>query len=385
MLPEPRTPSQLKSLHLFRALLREATYLPDQAARSYFRRYIVARFKSYHPSPAGHVPNKSPTGFKRRKPAVLDARTRPMQRLAQKRLNYLRRANQGEVSCLERVLYMTYGRMGPRRYTLLNELLRPEHEEAGASAGKQLSPLQKLYYSNRRWLEFFDAPKKTGDNEQHIEISTRYPRLKAVINSQVHKGIALGREIRRPMVVTAIRNIWERPMPIKRARNNIRRWYAYTLTRTLPPLPGEEWDRLRALANGEEKWRDFVPRRRSAKEEPEDPLEKTREDIELALALNRPSKADLPAGKERPHTITARFMQRLYSRMMRYCCKIDWNEERKKWVVIWPSPKETLPAVYTAPADDSLFSGVDNKGRLPRSTVRKEKEAATPTTGTETG
>ena len=36
--------SHTKSLHLLRSLLREASYLPDATARTYFRLYIVARF-----------------------------------------------------------------------------------------------------------------------------------------------------------------------------------------------------------------------------------------------------------------------------------------------------------------------------------------------------
>lgn len=39
----------LTVLHIFRALLRQCTYLPDPAARQYMHRHIVSRFRDYHP------------------------------------------------------------------------------------------------------------------------------------------------------------------------------------------------------------------------------------------------------------------------------------------------------------------------------------------------
>ena len=127
------TPSQTRSLHLLRSLLREASYLPDATARDYFRRYIVARFKAYQPRPNATasfdvqaVDKYRHKSFKRRHIGVISERTAQQQRKAQKGLNLLRRANQGETPCLQKVLWFTYGRLGRRKYALLDDLLKPD-------------------------------------------------------------------------------------------------------------------------------------------------------------------------------------------------------------------------------------------------------------------
>ncbi|KAF2245326.1 hypothetical protein BU26DRAFT_567923 [Trematosphaeria pertusa] len=373
-----QTASNLRSIHLLRALLREASYLSDAHARQYFRRYIVNRFRAYQPTHnatasihAQAVDKLRHRGFRRRHISIINERTRAMQRKAQKGLNYLRRANLAEAPCLEKILLFTYGRMGRRKYALLEHLLRPDAvakdtTEEGA-ADEELAPLQKLYYSNERFLSFFDAPKQKSNTEYVIDISDRYSRLKAVVKSQCQNGVALGRGLKRPNLVTPIYNVWQRPMPVKRARNNVRRWYAETMTRLLPPLPDEEWDSIQAMISGK-KWISFVKTRTRAV--PLDPEPRQEEDqfktlVHDALALDKPSKADRPAGVDRPHTLNPRFMQRLYAKIHTYCCKLEWNDERNKWVAVWGSPLHGLsPRLYSTPVDATLFAGVDEEGNV---------------------
>ncbi|KAF2650827.1 hypothetical protein K491DRAFT_608128 [Lophiostoma macrostomum CBS 122681] len=355
------SPSNLKSIHLLRALLREASYLPDANARTYFRHYIVARFKAYQPKRnATRVERPKDVGFSRRNNSTITERTRPKQRKAQKGLNYLRRVNLGERSCLEKVMFFAYGRVGKRRYALLEKLLGPDAPPEGESA-----PLQQLYYSNQRFLQFFDAPEKKTDAELTIDISTRYPRLHAVVKSQVVRGISMHRAIKGPKLTTSRLNAWERPMPIKRARNDVKRWYADTMSKLLPPLPDDEYNKLRGLASGEEKWTDSIPRRISAKsvDSPADDFELPHSVLQDGLALNKPSKADRPGGKQRPHNVTPRMMRRLYARILHLSCKLEWNEERSKWTATWGTLKDTTLKVYSAPVDEALFAGVDRSGR----------------------
>ncbi|KAF2676897.1 hypothetical protein K458DRAFT_424385 [Lentithecium fluviatile CBS 122367] len=364
-----QTAWQLKSVRLLRALLREASYLPDANARDFFRRYIVNRFRAYQPrrnatgtTDAKAVEKYRHRSFRRREDGIIIERTRAMQRKGQLGLNYLRRAAMGEAPCLQKILLFTYGRMGRRKYSLLEDLLRPDEPEEGPA------PLQKLYYSNQRFLSFFDAPKPKGSNFI-IDISDRYSRLKAVVRSQSQKGIGLGKDIKRPHLQTPIHNIWQRPMPIKRARNNVKRWYAETMTRLLPPLPNEEWDSLQAMIDGT-KWISFVKRRTPALELhpcPTDDDDQFTLFLHKALTLEKPSKADRPAGSDRPHTINTRFMRRLYSKILVYCCKLEWNEERSTWVVVWGRGLSRINnRLYSAPTDDSLFAGVNDEGKLIR-------------------
>ena len=367
-------PQHTKSIHLLRALLRESTYLPDAHARQYFRRYIVARFKAYQPkqnATASYavqaLERYRHRAFKRRQLSVIVERASKLQRKAQKGLHYLRRANQGELLCLRKVLLFTYGRMGRRKYALLNEVLKPDPVMDGGKlidppdlAGP--APLQKLYYSNQQFLKYFDAPKVANKNSHVINISDRYSRLRATLRSQQQKGIAVHTQLKRPHMKTPIHNIWMRPMPIVRARNNVRRWYASTMTRLLPPLPADEWDYLRAMICKEKHVGIVKPRAHPAAKHPSDLMHTITEGLDLFTL----SRADRPrgGGAMRPHAITPKFMRKMYHRLLQLCCKVEYDEQRAQWIATW-GDSVTVPKPASLPTDASLFAGVDAKGKLP--------------------
>ncbi|KAF1968082.1 hypothetical protein BU23DRAFT_269498 [Bimuria novae-zelandiae CBS 107.79] len=364
----PQTVSSLKSVHLLRALLREASYLPDANARQYFRRYIVNRFRAYQPAQnassslhAKAVEKHRHRFGKRRHISVIEQRTQLMQRKARKGLNYLRLANLGHYRCLRKILYFTYGRIGTRKYVLLDHLLRPDDP----TAVQEPSPLQKLYYSNERFLSFFDAPKKSKSDSYSIHISDRYSRLRTAIKAQHHKEVALNRELKRSYLLTPINNIWERPMPIKRARNNVRRWYAETMTRLLPPLPTEEFEFVKAMAEGTKR-PSFVKRRspaielRPVEEVPE--VEQFTKLVQDALALEKPSRFDARADTLRPNR---RLMRRLYTDLLGFCSKLEWNESFKKWESVWGNRLQGINSQVSSEAAD-LFAGVDASGKVPQ-------------------
>lgn len=370
--------SGLKAIHLLRALLREASYLPDATARGFFRRYIVNRFRAYQPaanaSPSfdARAIEKKRHGFgKRKQLSIIQERAQLAQRRGRKGLNYLRRANGGEHNCLRKILFLAYGRIGKRKYILLEPLLRPDDPtEAPESA-----PLQKLYYSNERFLSFFDAPKKANANTHNIHISDRFNRLKTTLKSQVQNGIALGRSIKRPHFNTPINNIWERPMPIRRARNNVRKWYAETMTRLLPPLPKDEFDDMQAMIDGRRKV-SLVKRRAPALElhtRSEDELPAADRFAKLvhdALVLEKPSKADT----FNPRQMDARIMRRMYAKVILFCSKLEWNEGLNKWESVWGRSPGLTHDYNCAAQHDDFFAGVDAKGNLLKGNS-KEKQS----------
>jgi hypothetical protein len=372
------TSSHTKSIHLLRALLREATYLPDAVARQYFHGYILSRFKAYQPRQnatnylaAEAVEKYRHRSFKRRQLSIITERTSKLQKKAQKGLHYLRRANQGEISCLKKVLFFAYGRMGRRKYALLNHVLRPDPVMDG---GKLLqapdmegpTPLQQLYYSDKQYLKYFDAPKPAPNDMFVINISDRYSRLRAVLKSQHQRGISINRELKSSALKTPMHNVWMRPMPIVRARNNVRRWYAETMTRFLPPLPTEEWDKMHAMITGSEKINFVRPRKAGTCLTPEvaTDAEVFLHTVQEGLKMDKLSKAERPAGIDRPHNITVQFMRRLYSRILQLCCKVEYNHERNMWIPTWgQSISHIKPKIYQAPTDAALFAGVDEKGK----------------------
>ncbi|OCL01613.1 hypothetical protein AOQ84DRAFT_217272 [Glonium stellatum] len=393
-------------IHLFRALLRETTYLPDADARLFCRQQIITRFKAYQPDTKSlPVWQTGLTPYKRRWPDTIKRRAAKKQKEARKALTFLRRANNGDMSCLERVLLHTYGRIGRRRHKLLERLLEPEvaadsmtvEAMLKANAASLKPPLQQIYHSGRGALRYFAAPRRTSETEVEYEISDKYPKLKAVIKSQqsttAHNPVRS--VLKASKVVAPSKNIWGRPMPIKRARNIVSRWYKSTVEKILPPLPDYEWDRLCGLAAGDIKWEGLIPRRpvgidrsqthkfgdsyltllASAVPSPatSDTLNATSRDTILqtskmkilrdGLTLRTPSFADVPRGKDRPHNITPRFMRRLYAKVSAQCCKLTCDPIRQTWQVEWGSFMKLNPRPLSYPINNQLFEGVNGEGK----------------------
>ncbi|KAK1907429.1 hypothetical protein P3342_005755 [Pyrenophora teres f. teres] len=309
--------------------------------------------------------------------AVIRERTRPLLRKGLKGLNYMRRANQGEMPCLEKILYFTYGRLGRRKYLLLNDLLKPDpimdvKAARGLGAGAT-PPLQTLYHSDKRYLQFFDKPVATSKTHYTINISDRYSRLRQVLKTQYQKGISINRELKSAVLKTPINNIWERPVPMVRARNNIKRWYAMTMTRLLPPLPTPEWNKLHAMIVGDQRISLVKRRVRAPTQESTTEEERFTSTVEAAMALDKPSRADKPAGVQRPHSITPKYMRRIYARLLRLCCKVEYDSEHKQWKPIWGEHRNTIkPKIYQLPTDQALFAGVNTAGK----TVKVQKQHA---------
>ncbi|KAF1913106.1 hypothetical protein BDU57DRAFT_521790 [Ampelomyces quisqualis] len=378
-MPPPAAASHTASIHLLRALLREATYLPDPHARKYFTRFIVGRFKAYQPrrnatasALTEAIDRHRHRASKRHPERIIHARTPRLQRVAQKSLHYLRRANHGEIPCLLKILFFTYGRAGRRKHALIDDILRPDSVTDGGRvvSGSELcgpAPLQELYYSKMPCLKYFDAPKPASNGMQVIGISDHYSRLRAVVKSQSTRGISMHRELKGPAMKTPVHNAWMQPMPIVRARNNVRRWYAETMKRLLPPLPTEEWHHLHALAEGTD--RVSIVRRRKpgtwSEQEEFDPIEHAMNVVTDGLKMDKLSRAVRPAGLWRPHNITPKFMRRLYSRVLQLCCKVEYDPERQQWVATWGQAIKTIsPKIYQTASEPSLFHGVDNKGKI---------------------
>jgi hypothetical protein len=368
--------SHTKSLHLLRSLLREASYLPDATARTYFRRYIVARFKAYQPKPnatasfdVSAVEKYRHRSFKRRHIGIINARAGQQQRKAAKGLNFLRRANQGEGPCIQKALWFAYGRLGRRKYALLDDLLKPDPAWPAGPA-----PLQQLYRSDLKCLQYFEAPQVRAGSHV-LYISKQYPRLRALLTSQSRQDIDKKSVIKSHFLKTPILNTWQQPMPVKRAINHVRRWYAETMTLLLPALPSEERDRIEAMSTGQQRI-GFVRRRKPAMNvNPPQALDDGSAErmLHRDLAMDKLSKADRPRGIDRPHTLSARFMQRLYAKLLTLSPKLEFDNTRKQWNAVWGRhPKNCKPRNYTAPVDDALFVGVDDRGIAPKAPVKKD-------------
>ena len=322
----------LAVLHIFRALLRQCTYLPDPAARRYMHSHIVSRFRDYHPRST-----LSSTSQRQKPPALVQQRLPDLMRTARRSLIFLRRANDGHIRHLGRILAMTYGRIGKRRHQLLYNLKIPDVPVDQSEVKKLLEPGNQAV----------PHPSK---------------QLMALVKSQAKRKTSHFARSNTPRIEPEIpqENKWGRPMPIKRVRNYKRRWYAQTLDRIMPPLPHAEWEELLMRGSGQLPWEGPVTRRKWAGGP---------DDEGQTHLVGEKVKGPTKTTRSNPHRITRSYMRRLWAKISANCPLMKPNVESKSgWDVVWGDVYKPENTVFTlGPAGGSgydMFGGVDEKGKV---------------------
>lgn len=364
--------------HLFRALLRQCTYLPDHAARRWLQDYVVLRFRKYCPRPP--IPPEVTARLEH------EADRKWLIKRAMKGLRFLERANDGHPVHLGKILAMTYGRLGKRRRQLVAQLT-------------------------------LDNPpiESTTIHDQGPVLGNQ---LKTLVTSQMDnpdkflKGDKLSLKPRIPEI-----NSWGRPMPLNRVRNLKLEWYAEILDIIMPPLPEEEWNRLRGLASGRISWDGPVPRRKPASTAEEivsgsehaepridggrictarksddyvanthpvggqydtSPSSKARVNNLISLSSESLQHWKEEPGrrlKTNPHDLTPRFMRRRWAEVFALCPTMAWDSVENNWIVKWGSLQtknecaDLGPVVYKC-----MFEGVDDNGKSLRSFPGQRKK-----------
>ncbi|MCJ1344740.1 hypothetical protein MMC31_002943 [Peltigera leucophlebia] len=354
--------------HLFRALLRQCTYLPDHAARCWLQEYVVLRFRKYCPRPP--IPPELTARLEH------EADRKWLIKRALKGLRFLERANDGHPVHLGKILAMTYGRVGKRRRQLVAQLTldNPPIEsttihDQGPILGSQLKALLTAQMNNS------DKSLK-GDK---LSLKPRIPET----------------------------NTWGRPMPLNRVRNLKSEWYAEILDIIMPPLPEDEWNRLSGLASGLISWDGPVPRRKKVSKTGEDIISgNERDESRIDGGQKRTARnsdgsvADIhpvggqddtlpPAGtrvdnpiftsseslrhskgepgrrlKTNPHELTPRFMRRRWAEVFARCPTMTWDSVQNRWTVKWGSLQtKNESADLGQVVDNGMFEGVDDNGK----------------------
>ncbi len=216
-------PSPTTVLHIYRHLLREASYLP-LVARPYITGRIKAQFRTHQrPSAAG--------GERIRK--------------AYHGLRYLRAANTGSLSRLRKILLLAFGRTGRRRRELLSTFFQSESPadsaalkaliEAGAESPAEAgTPKRK-----KDWLDRWDVDK-----------------LAKYAKSQASQGLVntpqatLVPKQTDPTRKIPAQNIWGDALAPKLARSKLRKGWKEIIKKVLPPVSLGEWELLRDLSTG---------------------------------------------------------------------------------------------------------------------------------------
>ena len=332
-------------LQVYRHLLRAASYLPDPAARTYLHSYVRRRFRAA----------KSNDETQQRDLA-LDKRN--LLKAQQNARNIWRAAN-GDPSRLSRVLFLTYGRSGKRRRVLVDDLLRRQE----STLPMDHTALQRLIEEKKhaRGVTKGTSEKEVAEESARSTNPRSLPRnlphptskLGVFIDSQISKHPRFSPRstlrVRRPTLPKTGARC--KPLALRRQRNIVRKWWAETLDRLLPPVTMDEWERLRDLATGKLPVEKSFARRSR-------PLENIRitEDEALLKFLTAPARLtgmkgelviDTEKGllaiqeKDEPviRTQSARSMRRLYHSIWALTPTMEFDQDIKKWKVKWGGEK----------------------------------------------
>jgi hypothetical protein len=322
---------RISSRHVLRGILRECTYFPDQFAASWIRQHALMRFRTYEAKNRKYGSDEEYT-----------KRLETIRRKSRQGLYQMRRANEGDRKMLLKALSMAYGRVGKRRRELLSPLLpagslsggssevsdEAEYNFSQASPTATESATQSTTFTSIRDKQSskgrVDGPVKT----QVKEFVSGLPlELRTLVQSQISASppTIARRNPRRLGVEIPELNTWYQPMPAVRVKNQISKWYANLLDSVQPPLPKQEWFRLRDLALGNTRPEPPIPRRAQLTPPPS-VLEMTVTRGKLPAELFR---------KDHTHKMTSRFMRRLWADVFSQCPLMEYDSPTSKWKVTW--------------------------------------------------
>lgn len=319
------------SRHVLRGILRECTYFPDQVAASWIRQHALMRFRIYEAKNKKHVSDEEYT-----------KRLETIRRKSRQGLYQMRRANEGDRKMLLKALSMAYGRVGKRRRELLSPLLPVGSSSEGSSAvsddaeydSSQASPTAtKSATPSTSSTSTRDKQSSKGREDGPVKtqvkefVSGLPLELRTLVQSQITASppAIARRNPRRLGVEIPELNTWFKPMPAVRVKNQISKWYANLLDTVQPPLPDQEWFRLRDLAMGTTRAEPLIPRRAQLTTPPSV--------LEMTVMRGK-----LPADmfrKDHAHKITPRFMRRLWADVFSQCPLMKYDSPTKSWKVTW--------------------------------------------------
>lgn len=314
--------------HLLRATLRECSYLPDPIARGYMRDHVRERYRHH--------------AYKYKNPASIPVPKQfSLRRTARHALSLLQRANEGYLRPLERIMLLSYGRLGKRRHELLKPLLTPDmppDSEAVTQMMQQPSSFEDGWQPPAIVVDLLKSQQKNGFISQfgiRPQVKTVVPKIPA-------------------------ENAWGRPLPVCRRRNIRKRWYASALDSLLPPLPEEEAQLLQDLISGAQPWAPMKRRKGVSSSS-------STQSLDAKFLVEGPQKGHTfeQFANGRPHNITRRFMRRIWERLS---CLIPQMEITApgKAKFEWGTLSRSKRGMLAVDRDQAsvLFAGLDSDGKI---------------------
>lgn len=342
------------TLHVYRHLLREASYLPP-ICRPYIVDQIRSRFDKH----------------KYDSPRTADTKHRI--RRARHDLRFLWAANNGLLNNMKRILLLVFGRTGKRRSELIHDLVRREPPSSSDELERALTrELEARRYKARDGTEKERAPDWLDKWDTN--------KVQAFASSQGHTNQTASPrpEIKAKQVDPATRlpeaDLWGRPLAASLARSKLRKEYKALANRVLPPVVKTEWDTLRALTMGEADrglWE--MPPRRPQAIQPDSNLgnEETAKAWDWQAYATEPVRSiergrsrsqrartgeevDGVYGQGNPkglHRYTPRLWRRLFGKMWEMTAVIEENAGKNgKAYITWGQTRKDAPVAAAAHA-----------------------------------
>ncbi|KAK4097875.1 hypothetical protein N658DRAFT_392255, partial [Parathielavia hyrcaniae] len=318
-LPSPQTP-----LHLYRHLLREASYLPS-IARPIIQQRIETRFRSStkddEEQSAKHI------------------------RQAHHDLRLLRAANHGDMVRMRRVLLHAFGRLGRRRRELLETVIRRDIPTNTEELQQYAAAASELVAQDRKqdWMDMWDVDKLRTFALSQVTAGLINAPKPPITASQI-----------QPNRVIPTENAWGRPLAPKLRRTKLKNMWKAVADKCMPPLPKEEWEQLRDIVKGQagENWLP-PPRRPVARsmlpDEQKDEWGWQSYATKPVAAVDRPASRrnkllsgavddNTPTGDPEPlncHRYTARTWRRLLGGIWQLTATMEKKPDGRGWYITW--------------------------------------------------
>ncbi|KAF5636815.1 hypothetical protein F52700_4944 [Fusarium sp. NRRL 52700] len=420
-MPRPHSviPTHLPPLHLYRHILREASYLPP-AIRPEVTQRVRTRFRSH------------------RKYDRLQNKRRAT---AANLLRRLRAANSGKQTVMEDLIMDAFGRTGARRRSLLSDFIQlepPSNSDAlealiqGVEADEKPPATVELKATR---LQNVSSPPEPAETVIESQTSTNSPndtnetsgngrepkakahlvrkgpkplqpafyakwnteKLQKLLRSQrdVQQSTKLSwphRDIKslRPDSKVPLQTIWGKPPPPNIYQAKRAKFWKRISDKMMPPLGKDEWDLLGRLSNGaqqEDQWK--VPERRPVAKplrgattksdawdwegyasRPASQVER-QSPLSVYALVGRDTEKHPYQPRLNHQEHSPRWFRRAYQRVWQFTPKKDPNSKPDRLKFIWGAL--TTPAVPPTKAQLAVFKDVDSKGKKSEAPSRSQR------------
>lgn len=220
--------------HLYRHLLREASYLPPICAS-----YVSARIKQQF---RAHM--------------LEDLRAQDHITKGRRQLRQLQAANSGDRKQMHNVLLRTFGRKGELRRALFSRLVQPGFLASPTPTGPETAALKKKHDPLARVREVYDRARMDTKYKKNFLNRWDMVSLQAFMRTQAAQFEATCPRVwckppfskREPTSGLPKENIWGRPLPLRELRSRLKSWWLSNADKVMPPTGAGEWNTLRSIA-----------------------------------------------------------------------------------------------------------------------------------------